>query len=186
MTAAALALAAGLTWLDWRPRFLPVAETPPSPPAQREPTPSVTERSAEAPKTDARSSVAASEGVESKLRAYFDRETPPARKLAWFELDGVVFEPRGAGLQPTAQTRLKAIADILTTHPRARAIVAVYGDAQKLSKQRAETVVVALTRLGVDASRLRARALVSKPSAITGSSVNSESDGRVLLGLRSK
>nr|WP_246722179.1 OmpA family protein [Methylosinus sp. H3A] len=159
---------------------------PPSPPAQREPAPSVVERPAEAPKTDARSGVAASEGLESKLRAYLESETPRARKLAWFELDGVTFEPRGAGLKPTAQTRLQAVADVLATHPRARAIVAVHGDAKKLSKRRAEAVVAALTRLGVDASRLRARALASKPSAVTGSSVNSEPDGRVLLGLRSK
>nr|WP_244441369.1 OmpA family protein [Methylosinus trichosporium] len=94
--------------------------------------------------------------------------------------------PREARLQPSAQSRLQAIADVLATHPRARAIVAVHGDAKKLSKQRAEAVVLALTRLGVDASRLRARALASKPSAVTGSSVNSEPDGRVLLGLRSK
>jgi outer membrane protein OmpA-like peptidoglycan-associated protein len=183
-TAAALAIAAGLAWRDWRPRFR-VAETPPSP-AQREPAPSVVEQPAEAPKTDARSGVAASEGLESKLRAYLESETPPARKLAWFELDGVAFEPRGAGLQPSAQTRLQAIADVLATHPRARAIVAVHGDAKKLSKRRAEAVVLALTRLGVAPSRLRARALASKPSAVTGSSVNSEPDGRVLLGLRSK
>jgi Cu+-exporting ATPase len=182
-TAAALAIAAGLAWRDWRPRF-PVAETPPSP-AQREPAPSVTEQPAEAPKTDARSGVAASEGMESKLRAYLESETPPTRKLAWFKLDGVTFEPRGAALQLSAQTRLQAIADILATHPRARAIVAVHGGAKKLSKRRAEAVVAALTRLGVDASRLRARALASKPSAVTGSSVNSEPDG-VLLGLRSK
>jgi Cu+-exporting ATPase len=124
--------------------------------------------------------------VESKLRAYLESETPPARKLAWFELDGVAFEPRGAGLQPSSQARLQAIADVLATHPRAKAIVAVHGDARKLSKRRAEAVVVALTRLGVDPSRLRARALTSKPSAVTGSGVNSEPDGDVLLGLRSK
>jgi Cu+-exporting ATPase len=183
--AAALAIAAGLTWRDWRPRF-PVGETPPSPPAQREPTPSVTERPAEAPKTDARSGVAASEGVESKLRAYLESETPPARKLAWFELDGVVFEPRGAGLQPSSQAQLQAVADILAAHPGVRATVAAYDEAKKLSKRRAEAVVAALTRLGVAPSRLRARAFASKPSAVTGSSVNSEPDGRVLLGLRSK
>ncbi|MBY6240080.1 hypothetical protein [Methylosinus sp. Sm6] len=62
---------------------------------------------------------------------------------------------------------MQTIADVLATHPRARAIVAVHGDARKLSKQRAEAVVLALTRLGVDASRLRARALASKPSAVT-------------------
>ncbi len=104
-TAAALAIAAGLAWRDWRPLF-PVAETPPSP-AQREPAPSVVERPAEAPKTDARSGVAAGEGVESKLRAYLESETPPARKLAWFELDGVAFVPREA---ETAALRAIAIA----------------------------------------------------------------------------
>ncbi|WP_371824237.1 OmpA family protein [Methylosinus sp. KRF6] len=179
-------------WRPWRPG-LPVAETPPLPSAQSEAAPTAglvpalpTERSAETQKAETRSSVVASEGVESKLRAFLVGEAPPGRKIAWFELDGVAFEPRGAALRPAAQTQLRAVADILAAHPRARATVAAYGDAKRLSKRRAEAVVAALTRLGVDAARLRALALASKPSGATGSSENSVADSGLLLGVRLK
>ncbi len=192
-TAAALAIVAVLAlWRPWRPG-LPVAETPPLPSAQSEAAPTAglvptlpTERSAETQKAETRSSVVASEGVESKLRAFLVGEAPPGRKIAWFELDGVAFEPRGAALRPAAQTQLRAVADILAAHPRARATVAAYGDAKRLSKRRAEAVVAALTRLGVNAARLRALALASKPSGATGSSENSVADSGLLLGVRLK
>ncbi|MBY6240453.1 hypothetical protein [Methylosinus sp. Sm6] len=44
----------------------------------------------------------------------------------------------------------------------------------------------ALTSLGVDASRLRSKALGSKPSLVTGSRNGSEPNGGLLLGVRSK
>ncbi|WP_244620551.1 OmpA family protein [Methylosinus sporium] len=179
-------------WRPWRPS-LPLAETPPLPSAQSEAAPTAgvvptlpTERSAETQKAETRSSVVASEGVESKLRAFLVGEAAPGRKIAWFELDGVAFEPRGAALRPAAQTQLRAVADILAAHPRARATVAAYGDAKRLSKRRAEAVVAALTRLGVNAARLRALALASKPSGATGSSENSVADSGLLLGVRLK
>ncbi|WP_371033328.1 OmpA family protein [Methylosinus sp. PW1] len=185
-------MAALAWWRPWRPG-LPVAETPPLPSAQSEAAPPAgavpvlpTERSAETQKAETRSSVTASEGVESKLRAFLVGEAPSARELVWFELDGVAFEPRGEGLRPAAQAQLQAVADILAVHPRVRATVAAYGDTKKLSKRRAEAVVAALARLGVDATRLRGLALASKPSVVTGSSENSAADSGLLLGVRPK
>jgi Cu+-exporting ATPase len=188
--ATAVAIAAVLAWRQWRPSP-PTAEAPPLSTAQREAGPSTVtpslppERPAEAPKADARSATA-SEGVESELRAFLTGEAHPARKIVWFELDRVAFEPRGARLQPSPQAQLQAVADILAAHPRAKATVAIYGGSKKLSKQRTKAVVAELTRLGVAASRLHAQALTSKPPVVTGYRGRSVSGGALLLGVRKK
>jgi Cu+-exporting ATPase len=121
-----------------------------------------------------------------RSRALLEADAPLGRRIVWFELDRVAFEPRGTRLRPSSHEQLNAIAEILAAHPRAMATIAAYGSARKSSKRRGDALVEALTSLGVDASRLRSKALGSKPSLVTGSRNGSEPNGGLLLGVSSK
>jgi outer membrane protein OmpA-like peptidoglycan-associated protein len=102
-------------------------------------------------------------GVEKKLIAFIEDPNKPVDKTTWFSFDRLEFETGSAVLKPSSQEQLKNLAEILKAYPKVTLKLGGYtdntGDPQsnlQLSKQRAETTMQELVKLGVDAKRLEA------------------------------
>lgn len=102
-------------------------------------------------------------GVEAKLLAFIEGEASPA-KVAWFDLDRLMFEKGKTTPLPSSREQLQNIAKILIAYPKVRAIIGGHTDSlgnaganRTLSKARATFVLRELTQMRVDASRLRAK-----------------------------
>jgi Cu+-exporting ATPase len=105
-----------------------------------------------------------SSGVEAKLLAFLETKGQPSEKTPWFDFDRLQFETGEATPRASSREQLQNIAQILAAYPNVKATIASYtdniGDSgvnRRLSKARADSIRRKLIKMGVDASRLRAR-----------------------------
>ncbi len=102
-------------------------------------------------------------GVEAKLLAFIENRAKP-EKVGWFDFDRVTFETGKTKPLPSADEQLHNVAKILVAYPNVRAIIGGHTDSlgnagatKRLSQARAIFVLRELSRMGVDASRIRAK-----------------------------
>ncbi len=102
-------------------------------------------------------------GIENKLAGFIEDTGKPVDKTTWFNFDRLLFDTGKATLQPASQEQLGNIADILKAYPNVAIKLGGYTDNtgnpqanQKLSADRASTVMNELIRLGIDPTRLAA------------------------------
>jgi len=161
-TAAALAL--GFAWLlnhAHRP-IAPVAST------RVTPTPTGSASRVATPATNMVCTVPASVvlpkgGVESRLLSFVQNPDSKLQDTTWFNIDQLSFDTGSARLTPAAQAQLNNIATILTSCPNVRMTIAGHTDNignpdgnLRLSRNRANSVVVQLVDRGVSKDRLTA------------------------------
>jgi Cu+-exporting ATPase len=133
-------------------------------------------------------------GVEAKLLAFLEDKSAPAKGIAWFDLDRLVFRSGKSKLQPDSREQLRNIAAILVAFPSAKAIVGGYTDDigsakvnKRLSKARAESILRELTRMGVAASRLEAKGYgAENPIATNDTEEGRRKNRRISLGVIEK
>lgn len=109
-----------------------------------------------------------STSVEAKLRDLLGPDGTPDGRVTWFDLESVRFDAGKTRPRPAAEAQLQSIAAILSVYPKARVIIGGHADAtgdarknRRISELRAKYVLRALTRMGVDASRLESRSYVA-------------------------
>jgi hypothetical protein len=132
-----------------------------------------------------------STSVEASLRGFLGAEGTREGGVTWFDLDSVRFDAGKTRPQPASEAQLRSIAAILSAHPGARAIVGghtdAFGDVRKnrrLSELRATSVLRALVRMGVDASRLEARGYAAdRPLAASSTAAGRAENRRISLGV---
>ncbi len=102
-------------------------------------------------------------GIESKLVAFIEDASKPVDKTTWFSFDRLLFETGKSTLKPSSQEQLVNIAEILKAYPGVEVKIGGYtdntGDAaanQKLSDERAKSVMAELVKLGIDEERMAA------------------------------
>jgi OmpA-OmpF porin, OOP family len=106
----------------------------------------------------------ASTGIEAGLVTFVEDAAKMVDKTTWFNFDRLTFETGKASLDMMkSEDQLKNMAAILKCFPKVALKVGGYTDNvgnpaanMKLSQARAETVVAALVKMGVDAKRLAA------------------------------
>jgi OmpA-OmpF porin, OOP family len=102
-------------------------------------------------------------GVEGRLVSYMNDASAPVSEDRWFDFDRLLFDSNSATLQPASQDQLNNVAAIMKAYPQMKITIGGYTDNtgdpaanQTLSQQRADSVMAALTALGVDPSRMQA------------------------------
>jgi OmpA-OmpF porin, OOP family len=102
-------------------------------------------------------------GVESRLLALVQSPDTKLQGTTWFNLDKLSFDTASVKLSPDSQAQLNNIAAILTSCPNVRMTIAGYTDNVgspegnlRLSRNRANSVVVQLVNDGVSKDRLTA------------------------------
>jgi Ca2+-transporting ATPase len=105
-----------------------------------------------------------SSGVEARLLAFLETKAQLTEKTTWFDFDRLQFETGKATPRASSREQLQNIAQILAAYPNVKATIASYTDNigdrgvnRRLSKARADSIRRELIRMGVDASRLRAK-----------------------------
>lgn len=103
-------------------------------------------------------------GVEGKLLAFIQDPGHTPDKTSWFDFDRLLFDTDSATLQPQSTEQLNNIATILKACPAVHLTIGGYTDNtgdpthnQKLSQDRADSVVAQLETMGIAADRLRAK-----------------------------
>lgn len=102
-------------------------------------------------------------GIESQLVTFIEDNTKVVDKETWFNFDRLLFDSAKSTLQPSSQEQLVNIAEILKAFPNVNIKMGGYTDNvgddkanQKLSDDRAKTVMTELIKLGINKSRLEA------------------------------
>lgn len=102
-------------------------------------------------------------GIESQLVAFIADQNRPVDKETWFNFNRLVFDTGKASLRPDSKDEVKNIAEVLKAYPNVTIKIGGYTDNtgyaqanQKLSAERATTVLNELVQLGIDPSRLEA------------------------------
>jgi OmpA-OmpF porin, OOP family len=100
-------------------------------------------------------------GVEGRLLAFIADAGRPADATTWFDFDRLTFETGSSALGAGSRDQLAAVAAILGAYPAVKLKIGGYTDNvgdpasnQRLSEQRAASVRLALTGLGVTPERL--------------------------------
>ncbi len=106
----------------------------------------------------------AADGIESKLVAFIDDKSKAVDKTTWFDFDRLVFESGKSVLNTADQgtsEQLENIANVLKAYPTVTLKIGGYTDNtgnaaanQKLSGERAKSVLDELVKRGIDAKRL--------------------------------
>jgi OOP family OmpA-OmpF porin len=103
-------------------------------------------------------------GVEGKLLSFIQDPARKPDKTSWFDFDRLLFDTDSANLQPQSTEQLNNIAAILKACPAVHLTIGGYtdntGDSahnQKLSQDRADSVVAQLETMGIAGDRLRAK-----------------------------
>ncbi|MGL4596805.1 MAG: OmpA family protein [Bacteroidia bacterium] len=106
----------------------------------------------------------AADGIESKLVAFIDDKSKAITKDTWFDFDRLLFESGKSVLNTTDKgttEQLDNIANILKAYPTVALKIGGYTDNkgnaalnQKLSSDRAKSVLDELVKRGIDAKRL--------------------------------
>jgi len=105
-----------------------------------------------------------SQGVEARLVKYLDDNSAPVSDTSWFDFDRLLFDTGKSTLQPASQEQLTNIAEILKAYPQVKIRIGGYTDNtgdpaanQRLSEERADSVMTELVRLGIDPARMSAK-----------------------------
>jgi OOP family OmpA-OmpF porin len=103
-------------------------------------------------------------GVENKLLKFIQDPTQEVSKDVWFDFDRLTFDTGSATLQPTSDEQLHNVAEILKAYPNVKLKIGGYTDNTgdkaanlKLSEDRAQNVMAAIVKMGIDPSRLTAQ-----------------------------
>jgi OmpA-OmpF porin, OOP family len=103
-------------------------------------------------------------GVEGKLLAFIKDPARTPDKTSWFDFDRLLFNTGSATLQAQSQEQLNNIASILKAYPAVHLTIGGYTDNtgntaqnQKLSQDRANSVVDQLETMGIARDRLVAK-----------------------------
>jgi OmpA-OmpF porin, OOP family len=103
-------------------------------------------------------------GMESKLIAFIEDPAHQLDKTSWFDFDRLLFDTDSATLQPQSTDQLNNVAATLKACPNAHLTVGGYTDNtgdpahnQKLSQDRANSVVAQLETAGIAPNRLVAK-----------------------------
>jgi outer membrane protein OmpA-like peptidoglycan-associated protein len=106
---------------------------------------------------------ASSGGVESNLIGFIEDASKVVDKTTWFNFDKLLFDTGKSTLQATSQGQLINVAEILKAFPKVKLKIGGYTDNvgddkanQKLSADRANTVMSELIKLSIDKARLAA------------------------------
>jgi OmpA-OmpF porin, OOP family len=105
-----------------------------------------------------------SKGVEVRLVQYLNDPSAQVSETQWFDFDRLLFDTGKSTLQPASQEQLGNMAAIMKAYPGVKIRLGGYtdntGDAEqnrKLSQDRADNVMAAMTTLGVDPGRMDAK-----------------------------
>lgn len=103
-------------------------------------------------------------GVESKLVGFIQDPAHTPDKTTWFDYDRLLFDTDSATLQPQSTEQLNNIAAVLKACPAVHLTIGGYTDNtgdpahnQKLSQDRADSVVAQLETMGIAGNRLVAK-----------------------------
>ena len=133
-------------------------------------------------------------GVEGRLVQYLNDSSAPVSEDTWFDFDRLVFDTGSATLQPASQDQLNNVALILKAYPKVKIRIGGYTDNtgdpaanQKLSEDRANSVMVGLAGAGVDPARMDAKGYGSDhPIADNSSEEGRQKNRRVSLRVTEK
>lgn len=99
-------------------------------------------------------------GFENKFFGFMKDEKADL-KGSWFELDRILFNTGGSGLNTVSMTQIQTVAEILKAYPTVKVKLGGYTDNtgsvegnKKLSGERAQSVLSELTKLGIGADRM--------------------------------
>ena len=102
-------------------------------------------------------------GIENNLVKFIEDKSKPVDKTTWFNFDRLLFDTGKATLRPESQEQLTNVAAILKDFSSVNIKLGGYTDNtgsaalnQKLSQERAVSVMNELVRMGIDKSRLEA------------------------------
>ena len=126
--------------------------------------------------------------LEDRLVAYL-KVSQISAATEWFEFDRLMFDTDTARLQPSSQEQLKNVAEILKAYPKIKVKIGGYTDNtgnqaanQKLSQERAESVMNELVAMGISADRVRAEGYGSEnPVADNSTDEGRQKNSRVAL-----
>jgi outer membrane protein OmpA-like peptidoglycan-associated protein len=133
-------------------------------------------------------------GVEGRLVQYLNDSSAPVGEDTWFDFDRLLFDTNSASLQPASQDQLNDVALIMKAYPTVKIRIGGYtdntGDAagnQKLSEDRAKSVMTALTSDGVGGARMDAKGYGEEhPIADNGTDEGRQKNRRVSLRVTEK
>jgi outer membrane protein OmpA-like peptidoglycan-associated protein len=98
------------------------------------------------------------------LLQYLQASASPTGEVTWFDFDRLLFDTGQATLQPASYDQLNNVAAILKAYPTAKIRLGGYTDNtgdptanQRLSEERANSVMAELTQRGIDPARLTAQ-----------------------------
>lgn len=133
-------------------------------------------------------------GVEGRLVTYLNDSSAPVSEDTWFDFDRLVFDTGSATLQAASQDQLNNVVLILKAYPKVKIRIGGYTDNtgdpaanQKLSEDRANSVVNALAGLGVDPARMDAKGYgQDHPAADNSTEEGRQKNRRVSLRVTEK
>jgi outer membrane protein OmpA-like peptidoglycan-associated protein len=133
-------------------------------------------------------------GLETELIVLIEDPNRPVKPPTWLAFDRLAFEPGSATLLPESRDQLADVASILQAYPSVKVKVGGYtddtGDAaanQRLSKDRADSVVLELVALGIQPARLEAEGFgQDRPLADNDTEAGRAKNRRVALRLTEK
>ncbi|MBK8346239.1 MAG: DUF937 domain-containing protein [Saprospiraceae bacterium] len=137
---------------------------------------------------------AAKDGVESQLVSFVEDNTKAIDKNTWFNFDRLLFDTGKSTLQAGSKEQLTNVAEILKAFPKVKLKIGGYTDNtgdpkanQKLSTDRAFTVMNELVALGVDKARLSAEGYGDKfPVADNATEEGRQQNRRIALRVTEK
>jgi outer membrane protein OmpA-like peptidoglycan-associated protein len=133
-------------------------------------------------------------GVEGRLVTYLNDSSAPVSEDTWFDFDRLVFATGSATLEPASQDQLNNVALIMKAYPKVKIRIGGYTDNtgdpaanQKLSEDRANSVMAALAAAGVDPTRMDAKGYgPDHPIADNSSEEGRQKNRRVSLRVTEK
>ena len=133
-------------------------------------------------------------GVESQVIAFLEDPAKQVEPPVWFNFDRLLFETGSATLKPESQEQLKNVADIFRAFPTVKVKIGGYTDNTgnpaanlTLSQARANSVMNALTALGVATDRLSAEGYVEQyPVADNSTEAGRAQNRRIALRVTQK
>jgi outer membrane protein OmpA-like peptidoglycan-associated protein len=103
----------------------------------------------------------ADSSLENRLVGFIEDSSAPVDKNTWFDFDRLLFETGSATLAPSSEAQLRNVATILRAFPDVHAKIGGYTDSvgddaanQRLSEERARSVMDRLVSLGIASDRL--------------------------------
>ena len=133
-------------------------------------------------------------GIESNLIKFIEDKTKRVDKTSWFNFDRILFDTGKISLKPASQEQIKNISEILKAYPKVDMKIGGYTDNSgdstsnlKLSADRANAVMNALVKNGINASRLLSSGYGDKfPSSPNNTEENRAKNRRIAVRITKK